>query len=278
MVEDPTVISIPVPGTSEVVDFAALPYIDPPVFDEIIDTYCPRLANYDPSTPLAFVLGHQEIHGSQTMPGQVSKCVAKWRDSWPPLISGHLHQRHVVGNGLWIGTPMQHSLNESTDKYVYFGFLGHGKSTLRSWTRLPGNMINDIPSPYYENVCGRLYEYPMTNIPIRAKLDLNISDCPAVLLYVRQHPINHYTLVITYNDASEVLSSQAYNELKIEPSVTRITMSKIERSVTRPSETETASGSRQMEEFVKHLQRSISTSGLSNLASDLLSKVGNWSI
>ena len=68
---------------------------------------CPELAAG--GDRLSFVLGHQEINGAVVQPGRESTCHAHWPNNWPPLISGHIHERHHIRNVLYVGTPMQHS-------------------------------------------------------------------------------------------------------------------------------------------------------------------------
>jgi hypothetical protein len=211
IVEDPMVIKLEFRG--QTIEFAALPYIDPPAFDEIISTYCPRLARYDPAQPLAFVLAHQEINGSQPTQTSTSNCQANWPDHWPPMISGHLHQRHAVRNCLWVGTPMQHSLNETPEKYIYFGILTMPTSSNHSWVR-NGN---------YSSSCGELEEIQMEDVPTRHKMRVEIEKLHTIIGKIKQNPLNYYTITVIYNNPADILKSQTYNELRLYPRVTIIT-------------------------------------------------------
>jgi len=209
VVEDPMIISLTIDG--ENIDIGALPYMDPPVFNETLEKYCPRLFNYDPSKPIAFVLGHQEINGSKPSSFSVSDCNALWPDHWPPLISGHLHERHYLRNCLWTGTPMQHSLNESREKYIHFGLLHNPTINDHRWKYNEGN---------FETSCGFLYEYLITNVPVRYKLVIPIEHATQLLVHIRSTPLDYYNVTITYNDCTDLLKSSAYAELRTYPRVT----------------------------------------------------------
>ncbi len=100
--------------------FLALPYIDPPQFDEIIDRFCPEM-QLNNGAAIDFVFGHQEIHGVPLQVNLISECSAHWRNEWPPFISGHIHERYIIRNAFYPGTPMQHRSDESKDKYIYAG-------------------------------------------------------------------------------------------------------------------------------------------------------------
>jgi DNA repair exonuclease SbcCD nuclease subunit len=98
----------------------ALPYMDPSQFDPIMEEYCPEL-KCSAGKSIDFVLAHQEVHGLPVGNGIISECNAKWLVEWPPLITGHIHERHLSRNVFYPGTPMQHSTNESVQKYIYVG-------------------------------------------------------------------------------------------------------------------------------------------------------------
>jgi hypothetical protein len=155
IVEDPEILEI------DGVRFGALPYIDPSAFTEVLREYCPELLMG--AENLAFVIGHQEISGAQLMPGRESTCEAHWPNEWPPLISGHIHERHHIRNILYTGTPMQHSLSEGPRKYIHFGTL---YAKLKNSTAPPnGGVVSETPAGSPRNLTDHLLAAEIGDAP-----------------------------------------------------------------------------------------------------------------
>lgn len=208
MVEDPQIMEI------NGVRFAALPYIHPDDFDAIIVDTCPELAAG--GDRLSFVLGHQEINGAAVQPGRESTCHAHWPNNWPPLISGHIHERHHIRNVLYVGTPMQHSLNESTNKYIHFGELRARSGESSPWAYRNPEDGDILKQPCYVSSAGILHEFRMRGIPIRYSWDVDIRDTAALngmLEYINENPINYYRIRVKYGDSQELLGNRAYSIL-----------------------------------------------------------------
>jgi DNA repair exonuclease SbcCD nuclease subunit len=64
------------------------------------------------------ILCHQEMHGCK-MGAIISEIGDKWNDSYPPIISGHIHERQVVNKNIfYTGSSLQHAFGESSDKTI----------------------------------------------------------------------------------------------------------------------------------------------------------------
>lgn len=79
-----------------------------------------KLVGYDPETSDKHpecIFAHQEFLGCK-MGAIESKNGDLWKDIYPQVISGHIHDYQVVGKVYYVGTPVQHNYGESADKAV----------------------------------------------------------------------------------------------------------------------------------------------------------------
>lgn len=90
--------------------FVAVPYVSPGRFMEALDKVEWKDAK--------IVFAHQEIKGANM--GSVRSMIGDhWSKDLPLLVSGHIHKYHWLGdNVLYVGTPLQHSYGEDTDKAI----------------------------------------------------------------------------------------------------------------------------------------------------------------
>ena len=64
------------------------------------------------------ILAHQLFNGAK-MGAIIAENVEKWEESYPYLISGHIHDKQKVQNNLYYtGSSMQHAFGESYDKTI----------------------------------------------------------------------------------------------------------------------------------------------------------------
>ena len=263
VVEDPVLMTI------NDVKFAALPYMDPDYFTDIIAAKCPSLVENDPD--ISFVLAHQEIHGSELMPGRESTCRAHWPPTYPPLISGHIHGRSWMRNVLYTGTPMQHSHGESSEKYIYFGNLGRriGDLPIDTWKLIDQNSADAfLPSMALQHGKCVLHEYRMLGIPIRVTIECDINDAPKVLTKIRSNLINYYRIRMKYRNSAELMNSPAYGELRQE---------KRTRVSTIPETTECQVSKEHERHQHEHFGDWLKKACASNPeVAGLLSAIGNW--
>ena len=93
--------------------FIFCPYVFPGRFEEALDTLCYDWRN---DKTIKCIFCHQEFEGFK-MGAIVSKDGDKWSDTYPSVISVHIHKNQTIGNVYYPGSSMQVSFGE-TDKNV----------------------------------------------------------------------------------------------------------------------------------------------------------------
>lgn len=89
-----------------------VPYVPPGRFMDALNTI-----NFDRSKTRA-IFCHQEFYGCSYGPRK-SEVGDKWDDSFPLIVSGHIHQYNwLQDNILYVGTPYQIAYNEEPEKGV----------------------------------------------------------------------------------------------------------------------------------------------------------------
>jgi DNA repair exonuclease SbcCD nuclease subunit len=64
----------------------------------------------------SIIFGHQTINGAK-MGMIVAKDIDEWKDCYPILISGHIHDKQIIGDNVYYtGSSLQHSFGEGSDK------------------------------------------------------------------------------------------------------------------------------------------------------------------
>jgi len=87
------------------------PYVYPGRFVEALETECKEW------TSKKVIFAHQEFKGCK-MGAIVSTTGDEWKEDYPFVISGHIHDNQKIGNNiLYPGTPLQHAFGDS-DKRV----------------------------------------------------------------------------------------------------------------------------------------------------------------
>lgn len=90
-----------------------VPYVPTGRFMEALDT----LELQDDFNDIDFIFAHQEFKGAQ-LGCKRSKKGDEWPAENPMIISGHVHEHQIIGNIMYLGTPIQHSFGESSKKFV----------------------------------------------------------------------------------------------------------------------------------------------------------------
>lgn len=238
-VEDPMLI--------EIMGFriGALPYCNPSDFVSIFFEKFPAPGDMG----IDFFIGHQEFYGVELTPGQVSTCSAGWDPSWPPIICGHIHGRSIKKNILYPGTPIQHSVSESIDKYVYMMQIAPGTHPFTPgcvWEhfndgRMSGYKYGGIggaepdfyPSPDEAEAETQttqasvpsvaLREIQIMNAPKRYRIGIDITQLDGMYDRImadindsraKTGVENYYYVHITYSNHALINGSWAYNALK----------------------------------------------------------------
>ena len=97
-------------------DFILCPYVPPGRLIEAIETKFPR----EKWLNIPLIFAHQEIKGCR-MGAILSEDGDEWDESYPILVSGHIHDHQRVGlNVYYPGTPLQHAFGDSDIRVVAY--------------------------------------------------------------------------------------------------------------------------------------------------------------
>lgn len=112
--ENLNIVDKPTPLEIAEKNILLVPYTPPGTFIESVSKFIPNWDRFD------LIIAHQEFTGCK-MGSIISNC-EEWKDSYPPCISGHIHERQFIGeNLLYLGTPVQHGYGDDSEKGI--GFL-----------------------------------------------------------------------------------------------------------------------------------------------------------
>lgn len=67
---------------------------------------------------IPLIFAHQEFKGCK-FGGTISEHGTEWSDDFPCVISGHIHDKQILGNIYYTGSSFQHSFGEHDEKYIY---------------------------------------------------------------------------------------------------------------------------------------------------------------
>lgn len=96
--------------------FIFCPYVAPGRFVEALNTLLKDQISWEFAD---CIFAHQEFRGCK-MGAIISENGDEWEESYPLVISGHIHEEQKVQeNILYPGSAIQHSYGESPDKYVW---------------------------------------------------------------------------------------------------------------------------------------------------------------
>jgi len=92
--------------------FTFVPFVPPGRFVEALDT-CVDWKSSE------CIFAHQEFKGCK-MGAMISICGDEWKDSYPKVISGHIHNEQKIGGNIWYtGSAIQHSFGEESNKFIW---------------------------------------------------------------------------------------------------------------------------------------------------------------
>jgi len=115
-------------GEAKAVNFIFVPYVPPGRFQEALGTLNLDEKGFEGGFKSPFVdciFAHQEFYGANMgTVGITSSAGDKWSKDWPLVVSGHIHDHHILGDNLvYVGTPMQHDFGDMGSKSLgYFEF------------------------------------------------------------------------------------------------------------------------------------------------------------
>ena len=115
-----------------------VPYVPPGRFHEAIDGI--------PVTELTAIFAHQEFKGC-SYKNIVSTSGDVWPNSYPTVISGHIHQyQQPQDNIIYVGTPLQHNFGDADDCTVsFFEFDANEMSEERIYLDVPKKIVVKLP-------------------------------------------------------------------------------------------------------------------------------------
>ena len=106
------IIDKPIKRNFENFSFILCPYVFPGRFIEAIETIDKDWKNCN------FIFSHQEFKGCK-MGAIVSIDGDEWKDEYPQIISGHIHDNQKVGKNIYYpGAPLQHAFGDSNTRVV----------------------------------------------------------------------------------------------------------------------------------------------------------------
>ncbi len=100
------------------VRFMCCPYVYPGRFVEALESATPKTGNGFHWGESDIIFAHQEFKGCK-MGAIVSEIGDQWDESWPQVVSGHIHDyQKPQPNVFYPGTPMQHSFGDKGDNII----------------------------------------------------------------------------------------------------------------------------------------------------------------
>lgn len=104
------IIDKPLKRIENGISYVLCPYVYPGRFIEALNTLNDNWKECD------FIFCHQEFKGCK-MGSIISTIGDEWKDEYPQIISGHIHDNQKINNIYYPGTPLQHAFGD-TDKRV----------------------------------------------------------------------------------------------------------------------------------------------------------------
>ncbi len=136
-----TIVDYPIKVEIEETFVVMCPYVPEGRFMEALD----KIEDWKEAE---IVFGHQTVNGAK-MGMIVAKDIDDWKKEYPLLISGHIHDKQVIGeNVYYTGSSLQHSFGEGGDKslakFILPGLPGPGPGLKQKLK------IEDIEEVYLE--------------------------------------------------------------------------------------------------------------------------------
>lgn len=116
--EDPNITVVDTVKYVEIDDyeFVFCPYVPPGKFVKALNTLLEDDYNWDLCD---CIFAHQEFKGCK-MGAIISEIGDEWDESYPPVISGHIHDRQDVGENIfYTGSSIQHAFGENPNKGIF---------------------------------------------------------------------------------------------------------------------------------------------------------------
>lgn len=119
--ENLTVVDRPIYREINAHAFVFCPYVQPGKFVEALNVLVEEGQMWDLAD---CIFAHQEFAGCK-MGAKISTAGDGWDESYPPVISGHIHDAQTLNDQIfYTGSSIQHAFGESTKKRVWFVEFG----------------------------------------------------------------------------------------------------------------------------------------------------------
>ena len=184
------------------------PYVPDGRLLEALDLHVPKWESVD------LVLCHQLLNGAKMGP-MIATDVEDWDQTFPMLISGHIHDKQQVQPNLYYcGSSMQHAFGETADKSCC---LYNCENKTYSEIFIPG------PKP-------------------KTILTVDVSECNSVLLTLSSS--KDYKVVIKGDkpSLSTIKNSDVFKQIKNHPSVKNVQVKVIQPELVEDRQQDTAPG------------------------------------
>ena len=150
--------------------FMFVPYVPPGKFVDALET-----CNECNWKTVDCIFAHQEFAGCK-MGAIISIEGDKWCDEYPPVVSGHIHQKQQIGNVYYTGSALQHAFGESEKNIIaVLSFGPDGYNKVEHNLELPRKKIVYVNMDDIDN-----YEVKDTPDKIKGTLTGNHDDFKAL--------------------------------------------------------------------------------------------------
>lgn len=174
--------------------FTFSPYVPNDRFIEALDQYTPDWKNSN------IIFAHQELSGSF----HNTECEEKWLDSYPFLVSGHIHKRQLVAkNFLYVGTPYDITFGEVEEKRISkIVYENNNWVDYEIDLKIPRKIQLNVDIKNYKKVIDSFIKLNDKNKQTKIKLSIvgRKSDVNIIVNCKRYYYLNkNYTLIVSKN-------------------------------------------------------------------------------
>ena len=115
-----TIVDTPITVAFKNLQFAMCPYVPNGMFIKALDTLLESGSSFHWEVDVDCIFAHQEFHGCK-MSAVVSADGDRWSLTYPPVISGHIHEAQDLpeDNVYYPGSVLQHSYGEKKPKHLW---------------------------------------------------------------------------------------------------------------------------------------------------------------
>lgn len=150
-----------------------IPFVPPEKFEKALNI----ISNWK---DYSCVITHQEIKYCKL--GSIKSMAGmEWKKEYPPLISGHIHERQYVGDNVFYpGSCINHAFSKDSQGVFKF-YLNDNMQEMDNLIKRKESIINTFPKYYNNNICHKYFNIGLDkkkiiNITIDNYIKQNIKD------------------------------------------------------------------------------------------------------